>query len=121
MSEEEKNKDYSSYDEEEEEEESSESEEDPNQNINPSLRYLYTLKTQYDQLMKEGELVKQRKLQYENFKIELAKLVDGNGRPKKNTCPPPKILTEFKKKKDAGLQEFEIVVPTYMYEPIALK
>lgn len=102
------------------EEESLSTEDDPNGNINQSTRYLQSLKNQYDELVKEGELVKKRKMQYAQFRVELDRLIDEKGKLLKNPKTLPKIPTTSKDINELQLQKFEIVVPAYKYEQISI-
>ena len=87
--------------------------------IDGTIKNIYTLKTECDKLAKENTLIKHRIEQYTDLKHEISEYVDSNGIPYSDTNPRPNEDTQFvthsKNIKDLELDDFEVQVSKYLY------
>ena len=102
----------------------SEDEEIKKNSINESTKYLISLKNQYDILMRENELINERKFKFNQLKDNLFSWVDENGKPLKNSNLNQNnnlIIEDLNSIENLNLQKFEIPIWPYLMEDINIK
>ena len=87
--------------------------------VDGTIKNMFTLKTECDKLAKENTLIQHRLEQYSNLKQEISEYVDSNGVPYSSSNPRPtknaNFVTHSKNIEDLDLDDFEVRVPNYLY------